>query len=262
MSEQPPWPDYPAHVPDPNTGQQYPQYAPRQQHAQPYYGTPHFIQPAPKKKPALPWILAGGGVLALAGVIGAVVLVSTLLGGGVKANMVAAPVTGASFQYPEGWLRTDENKTVINSDGSQPEERFSAINKVKDATALMVYEGGARPEAAVTPEKIHTAIDQGLAGQLAASPDELLYYRSTAGFGCLDDFGYTNEPAIVERDGMYGYSYGYTCHSYQGNVTGEYFVAYDSTGVSHRMTVEAKSSEWASSKRLLQSITASLHPAA
>lgn len=276
MSEQPPRQWYPGQAPGPNAGppqddwaqqsqqqgqQQYVQ-AP-QQYAQSYYGQPHSIPPAPRKNKALPWILAVGGVVVVAAIVG-VVLIANLLGGGSKENMVAAPVTSASFQYPEGWVRNDQNLTVINEDGSEPAEHFSAINHSKDATALVTYKAGDRPEGDFTAEKIqdavHKAIDQGLAGQLAASQDELIYMRTSAGFGCMENFSYTEKPAIVERDGMYGYGYGYSCLSYQGKVTGEYFVTYDSAGVSHRVTVEALDAEWAKNKATLSSIIDSLKP--
>lgn len=289
MSVQPPWPSGPGSDPEPQQqqpghyapqqppaapygqphygqqqyGQQPPAdpYGSQQYNAQPYYNMPGGMLPAPKKKSALPWILAGGGVVVLAVVVTVVVLLSGLIAGGNKANMVDAPTTSASFQYPEGWVRTAENATIINEDGSRPAERFSAVNNSDPATSMMVYEAGDTPTGDVTTEKIHAAIDQGLAAQRAATQEDLVYYRSTSAFGCLQDFAYTSQPVIVERDGLYGYSYGYTCSSYKGNITGEYLVAYDTSGVSHRMTVEALDAEWASNEATLTSIVDSLKPA-
>lgn len=291
MSMQPPWPGQPVEnsennaqlgqpaqsgYPQPDNRQSYPQGQPHpgqsQQpgqfpqganpYAQPYYGAPSGMPPLPKKKSVLPWILVGGGVAVMAVTIVVVVLIAGMFSGGKSANVVEATTTSAYFQYPEGWIQNSQNVTVINEDGSKPAERFSAINTEKDASALFVYEAGARPEGAVTQEKIHKAIDQGFAAQLDASQDELIYMRGTSGFGCVGDFAYTQEPATVERDGMYGYSYGYTCLSYKGAIEGEYFVAYDNSGVSHRLTVEALASEWNNNKQALTAIIASLRPAA
>lgn len=266
---------------DPQQYGQQPQYGQPQPAAQQQFGQPHYTQPGygqsqygqpqnfmpptgPRKKTALPWILAGSGVVALAAIVGVVVLVMGMLGGGNKANMVAAPITSASFQYPEGWIRNNENVTIINEDGSQPAEHFNAINKSKDATALVAYKAGAPAPSDVPAETInaavHKAIDAGLAAQLASSQEELIYMRTSSGFGCLENFAYTEKPAIVERDGLYGYSYGYTCASYQGNVTGEYFVVYDSAGASHRLTVEALDAEWAKNKATLPAIVDSFKP--
>ena len=241
------------------------QYNAQQYSPQPYYGTPNGVPggmaPAPKKKSALPWILAGGGVVVLAVVVAVVVAVSGLLTGGNKANMVDAPTASASFQYPEGWIRTAENVTIIKDDGTSPAEHFNAVNHSDTPSAMVVYQAGEKPTGDVTTDKIHAAIDKGLAGQLAASQEDLVYFRSTSAFGCLKDFAYTEKPVIVERDGLYGYSYGYTCFSYQGQITGEYLVAYDTTGISHRLTVEAVDAEWASNKNTLTAIVDSLKPA-
>lgn len=231
-------------------------------YAQPYYGVPGGMPPAPKKKSVLPWVLGGGAVLFLALVIGAGFLVAGVFGGGNKADMVDSTTVAASFRYPEGWIENGQNVTIIKDDGSQPEERFNAINQEKDATALLTYEAGAKPDGDVTQEKIHAAIDQGFQAQLDATQEDLVYFRASSGFGCLQDFNYTQEPSLVERDGMYGYSYGYTCESYQGRVEGQYFVAYDASGVSHRMTVEALQTEWDNHKATLTEIIPSLKPAA
>lgn len=231
-------------------------------YAQPYYGVTGGMPPAPKKKSVLPWILAGSGVLFLAVVLVVGFLVAGVLGSGKKASMVESTTVAASFQYPDGWIENGQNVTVINEDGTQPEERFNAINQEKGATALMTYEAGARPDGEVTQEKIHAAIDQGFQGQLDATQEDLVYFRSTSGFGCVQDFNYTEMPALVERDGMYGYSYGYTCESYKGMIEGQYFVAYDASGVSHRMTVEALQTEWDNNKASLTAIIPSLKPAA
>lgn len=268
--QQPPYAQQPQSQPQygqQQYGQQSPAapYGSQQFNAQPYYGvpngTPGGMTPAPKKKRLLPWILAGGGLVITAVIVTVVLLVSGLFAGGNKANMVAAPTTSASFQYPEGWIRTGENITIFNEDGSQPAEHFRAVNRSDSASSMMVYEAGDRPAGAVTTEKIHAAIDQGLAAQLAASQEDLVYFRSTSAFGCLKDFAYTDKPVIVERDGLYGYSYGYTCLSNQGKITGKYLVAYDTVGVSHRMTVEAVDAEWASNKATLTAIVDSLKPA-
>lgn len=226
------------------------QYA-QQQHpyAQPQYAQPGFAAPgaqaASAKHSALPWIIVGG-VGVLIAIIVAVALSLTLIGRGGKAAMVAAPTEFASFQYPADWTEQDSNVTYLNEDGSKPAEHFVALKKPgkSAASAMVVYEAGSRPQSEVTEEKIHAAIDQGLAGQLAASQAELVYYRGTAALGCAADFNYTLEPSTVERDGLYGYSYGYTCQSYNGPIEGIYLVAYDMTGVSHRLTVEALQSEW------------------
>lgn len=278
MSEQPPWPGQPGQFPNPPAGSGVPQqphgqpqnpYAqPQQPYGQdpqnPYPQAPYFQPPAPRKKSALPWILGGAGVVVLGGmVVVAVVVVGMLRGGstaGTAGSMVDAPTTSATLLYPDGWIQNGQNVTVIKDDGSSPAERFSAINQGKDATALMVYEAGERPDGVVTTEKIHAAIEQGLDGQLAASQDELVLYRSDSGFGCLSDFAYTSDPAIVERDGLYGYGYGYSCMSMQGGITGEYLVAYDTNGVSHRLTVEAQDAEWARSSATLETIVDSLKP--
>lgn len=167
----------------------------------------------------------------------------------------------ASFQYPQGWVRTGENVTVIKEDGSKPAERFNAINRDKDATALLVYEAGAKPRQVLTQRQIHDAIDTGIQKQVDATQEDLVYFRSTSGFGCVADFNYTHKPTLVERDGMYGYSYGYTCETYKGAVTGEYFVAFDDAGISHRMTVEALQTEWERNKEALSAIIDSLKPA-
>lgn len=245
-------------------GQPYPPQQP-QYNAQPYYGTPNEfpggMAPAPKKKSVLPWILAGGGLVVLAVIVAAVVLISGLFAGGNKANLVDAPTRSASFQYPEGWIRTTENVTIIKGDGSSPAEHFNAVNQSDTPSAMVVYQAGEKPTGNVTTEKIHASIDKGLSGQLAASQKDLVYFRSTSAFGCLKDFAYTDKPVIVERDGLYGYSYGYTCFSYQGKITGEYLVAYDTTGISHRMTVEAIDAEWAKNKATLTAIVDSLKPA-
>lgn len=278
MSEQPPWPGQPGQFPDPQASPGVPQqphgqpqnpYAqPQQPYGQvpqnPYPQAPYFQPPAPRKKSALPWILGGAGVVVLGGMIVVAVVVAGLLRGGaaegMAGGMAEAPTTSATFQYPDGWIQNGQNVTVIKDDGTSPAERFSAINKGKDATALMVYEAGERPDGVVTTEKIHDAIEQGLDGQLAASQEELVSYRSDSGFGCLSDFAYTSDPVIVQRDGLYGYSYGYSCMSVQGGITGEYLVAYDTNGVSHRLTVEAQDAEWARNKGALESIIDSMKP--
>ncbi|MGO2540123.1 hypothetical protein ACT3TS_17585 [Specibacter sp. AOP5-B1-6] len=253
QQNQPPYPS------QPEFGHGQPPAAP---YAQPYYGVPGGMPPAPKKKSVLPWVLGGGAVLFLALVIGAGFLVAGVVGGGNKADMVDSTTVAASFKYPEGWIENGQNVTIIKDDGSQPDERFNAINQEKDATALLTYEAGAKPDGEVTQEKIHAAIDQGFQAQLDATQEDLVYFRASSGFGCLEDFNYTQEPSLVERDGMYGYSYGYTCESYQGRVEGQYFVAYDASGVSHRMTVEALQAEWDNHKATLTEIIPSLKPAA
>ncbi|MDJ0316801.1 hypothetical protein [Arthrobacter antibioticus] len=163
---------------------------------------------APKKKSVLPWVLAGAGVIVLAVMLFAAVLVAGLFGAGSKVNTAESPTLAASFQYPQGWVRTGENVTVIKEDGSKPAERFNAINRHKDATALLVYEAGAKPRQVLTQRQIHDAIDTGIQKQVDATQEDLVYFRSTSGFGCVADFNYTHKPTLVERDGMYGYSYG------------------------------------------------------
>ncbi|MGA7203526.1 MAG: hypothetical protein WBX27_02725 [Specibacter sp.] len=130
------------------------------------------------------------------------------------------------------------------------------------ATREAVYEGSSKPRGFVTTEKIHDRIDIGLRGQLEASEVQLIYMRGTSGFGCVSKFAYTRTPAIVERGGLYGFSYGYTCVSFEGPIEGEYLVGIDATGVAHRLTVEATAKEWAVHKAALESIVPSLKPLA
>ncbi|WP_186760510.1 hypothetical protein [Arthrobacter alpinus] len=267
MSMQPPWPG--------QSGENPPQLAPQQPgprpYGQPYFAVPGGTPPAPKKSSALPWIL--GGVAVVVFVVIAVVLVLFLAQWAKPGTPVPdaqeertqettlSATTAATFSYPASWVETGKNVTSIESDGSSPAERLVLADGSKDTAVLAVYAASGKPQGDVTTEKIHDAIDMGFQGQLDASPQKLVDMRSTSGFGCTDTFNYTEEPAIVDRVGLYGYSYGYTCNSYRGPIQGEYVVAYDTTGVVHRLTVEALAAQWAANAPTLQAIIPSLTPA-
>lgn len=256
-------------VQQPQCGQPSPQQqnAQQPQYGQPYYGTPGGMIPngrPPAKNKALPWVLAGGGVVVLAMLVGVVLAVTGILGGGNQAKlpgMVSAPTTSAAFEYPEGWVEGGKNVTVINEDGSQPAERYLAVGKTADAaSAILIYEAAGKPATAPTQEQIRSAIDQGLQGQLDATESQMIYFRSTSGFGCQANMKYTAKPAIIDRDGMYGYSYGYACQTYDGNIEGIYQVAYDDSGVAHRFTIEALAGEWAQNRAVYEAMVASVKP--
>jgi hypothetical protein len=191
----------------------------------------------------------------------ALVLTMALLGRTTQAGVTASATTAGTFSYPASWEAVDtSNVTVVDGSGDTPAEHFVAQKGGKAKLGLVVYDAGKRPQGQVTREKIEAAINAGLQGQLDASDEKLLDMRSTSGFGCISDFAYTRRPAIVDRDNMYGYNYGYTCTAHTGAIEGEYLVAYDSTGVSHRLTVEARTSEWAAHRKAMEAVTASFRP--
>ncbi|WP_104086999.1 hypothetical protein [Arthrobacter sp. GMC3] len=264
---------------NPQQGQQ--PYGPPQTtpYGQPYYAAPGGMPPAPKKGSALPWILGGVGaaVFVVIAVVVVLFLVQLAKPGTVSPDAqgqdaqgsttqetaqetTLSATTAATFSYPAGWVETSKNVTSIAGDGITPAERLVLVDGSKDTSVLAVYTSWSKPQGEVTTEKIHEAVGVGFQGQLDASPEKLIDMRSTSGFGCVDTFAYTDEPVIVDRDGLYGYSYGYTCDSYQGPIQGEYLVAYDTTGVAHRLTVEALAAQWAANASSLQAIIPSLIP--
>ncbi|MEV8183175.1 hypothetical protein [Specibacter sp. NPDC078692] len=223
---------------------------------------PHKNKPHKNKWP-LPWILTGTGVVVGAAIVSivSVTMVSGLPFGGNKTKMVDAPTVSASFQYPEGWIRISESYTINNKDDDLPSaELFAAVNNSGSATSMLFYEATKRPPRELTKEEIHTRVNQGLARQLAATQEDLASDHSVIAFGCVDDFSYTNKPVIVERNGLYGLRYGYTCFSSQGDITGEYLVGFDTVGRSYRMAVEALDSEWDNSKSALKAVVDSVQP--
>lgn len=280
MSMQPPWPGQSGETRQPQVPQQpapppygYQQGPPpgaqgQNPYFQPYHGFPGGPPPAPKKRSALPWILGGVGALVfLSVVVGVALFLAQLVRPGTPVpnvqeagmqEMTLSSTTAATFSYPASWVETGKNVTTVESDGSTPAERLVLADGSKDTAVLAVYTASGKPQGDVTTEKIHNAIDIGFKGQLSASPEKLVDMRSTSGFGCTDTFDYTDKPAIVDRDGLYGYSYGYTCNSYRGPIQGEYLVAYDTTGVAHRLTVEALAAQWATNAPTLRAIIPSL----
>ncbi|ALE04381.1 hypothetical protein AL755_01410 (plasmid) [Arthrobacter sp. ERGS1:01] len=249
MSPQSPWLDPPSPTPA------------QPQLAQSSRTVPGGARGHPKTRLSLSWIIGGSVAAAAAFVVLLVLVLSALLAPPTQPKSVSA-TREAVFSYPASWVQTQQNVTVVKSDGNSPTERFVVENADRDSTALAVYEGSAKPRGVVTREKIHERIDTGLRGQLAASQAQLVYLRGTSGFGCLARFAYTRPPAIVDRDGLYGFSYGYTCVSAEGPIDGEYLVGIDTTGVSHRLTVEATATEWAAHKAALEAIVPSLKPLA
>lgn len=224
------------------------------------YGMPVQLAPGSRKKSALPWIV-GGGLAAVAVLAVVLVLILGMLGKSGMDPMSAAQTKTASFSYPDSWNVVDtSNVTVISPDGSTPAERFVARKGDKPKTALLVYEAAERPASPASREKISKAVDTGLRLQLELSQAKLVELRSTAGFGCASDFSYTNKPVIVDNDGFYGYSYGYTCTSFTGPIQGEYLVGFDNAGVAHRLTVEALSAEWSAHKKSMEAIIGSFVP--
>lgn len=254
MTTQPPWPDEPSvpAVPQPP----YPQAA--------------YPQPpsAPKKKSALPWILpwilSGVGLVVVLAVVFGVVLVANMAKSG---KTQQADTAAASFAYPESWTHKDtSNVTKINPNGDSPAIDYVATDAQasEKPNEMLVYQATEKPVTAISKEEIEVkakaAIDQGLEEQLAASQEDLVYMRGTSAFGCTSDFKYTKQPKVVQKQNLYGYTYGYTCSGYNGQIQGEFLVAYDFTGVAHRLTVEAKVNDWAKNKDALQAIVPSFEP--
>ncbi len=249
-------------------------------------------RPAPGKKGILPWVLAGACLVAFALIAGVLMGVpgtsgsggagssgggdvrslssatakpfgsgSTLIfGSRSKVPMVDSTTAMASFKYPEEWVQTGKNIIVIEHDGKVPAENFVARNRALDSTALLSYTASAKPSHTPTQQRIHEVLDSGFQGQLDLPPERLLDLRRTSGFGCVKDFNYVERPAVVERDHLYGFSYGYTCMTLEGPIEGEYLAAADDTGTVHRLTVEALQFEWDRNRDSLTAIIDSFKP--
>ena len=240
--------------------------------------------PARMKKGALPWLLAGTGLLVFALIAGVALGVAGSssgvnsrpvagsdakaatsagtfgFGSRGRAPMVDSATAMASFQYPEGWVQGGEEFTTVNSDGTVPAEEFVALNRFLDGTALLSYTAEKPLVQQPTQQQIHEILDLGLRSQLQLPQDRLVEQRSTSGFGCVQDFAYTERPSILERDHMYGFRYGYGCMTISGPIQGEYLVAIDDTGVLHTFIVEALQFEWDASRESMTAIIDSFKP--
>ncbi|GAB4069830.1 hypothetical protein GCM10028777_33090 [Angustibacter speluncae] len=252
-----PPPQYgPPHGPPPSYG---PPQGPPPGYGPPPYGPPRGQRPRRSRAP-LWWSL--GGVAAVA-VIG-LALALTLGGGSDAEDVQAVELTRVAFEVPRSWeVRPQaENVTSFSTDGGAPHEEVtyaeSAEQSGGDPAALVEYYRTPVPEPLPTPERISEAIDQGLAAQLDATPEQLVSMRESSGHGCLADVAYSDQPERFERDGLVGYDYGYTCQSMYGPVTGRYAVAFDEEGVTHRLTVSTLDPFADEHQDLLASVTDSL----
>lgn len=226
---------------------------------QPAYGGTAMYG-GPVKKSPLPWILGGAGLLVLVGIIVVIVLVVNSFGGG---GMQQTTLSSATFQMPKEWKAQDtSNVTQINMDGEKSSVYFVANDGsgTSDSTGLLSYRASAKPSRKVTEELIRQAIDKGFSAQNEASQAELVSMRSSAGFGCVSDFDYVVKPKIFKRDQMYGYSYEYTCQSSFGKSHGTYLVAYDDSGVAHRLTVDSLESAWGKYGDQIKKVNPSFKP--
>lgn len=223
------------------------------------YGPPQGQRPRRSRAP-LWWSL--GGVAAVAAV--GLVLALTLGGGSDAEDVQAVELTRVAFEVPRSWeVRPQaENVTSFSTDGGPPHEEVTYAESTEQSdgnpAALVEYYRTPVPEPLPTPERISEAIDQGLAAQLDATPEQLVSMRESSGHGCLADVVYSDQPERFERDGLVGYDYGYTCQSMYGPVTGRYVVAFDDEGVTHRLTVSTLDPFADERQDVLASVTDSL----
>jgi hypothetical protein len=162
-------------------------------------------------------------------------------------------VPHAGFGTPDDWTGGDDGANHIV--GSAPVEDY-AIYQNKDFSAGIEYESFAPPAQVPGRDVIKNAIDQGLRAQKAASDEQVLGMRETAGHGCVagGPFAYVEQPSTKETARSYSLRYGYTCTSQHGPIQGYSITAYDWQARKHSVTVTALTSYWKAHEEQLKAV--------
>lgn len=249
---------------------------------------------AAPRRTLLPWLLAGSS---LAGIT--VLLLAVLLGGslfravgveharGATERPQGAAVSSAAaseaavespapaklqspqgltshisawFEFPAHWVQTNRGIMIIRDDQPVPTEKFNAQNEDFAATAMLEYEAISPPEGAPPVRQMRADMEITLQKLRGASAETLLRMHDDRGFGCTSFAKFSQAPDTWERDKLHGLSYGFACMSYRGPVQGQTVLAYDETGVIHRLSVEALQEEWDRNHHQLTAILDSLRP--
>lgn len=216
----------------------------------------------PKKKSPLPWILGGAGLLVAAVTVVVILLFLNVFGGG----MQTANRPFATFQYPDGLSEKDpiDFKPKPNGSGAMIESFVVADGEIgSDSNVMVAYEfyrpEGNRP----SDEEMREDVDRTFSKSLTATPTSLgsAHKRLNLGSGCSENFAHVGTPKLVQRDGLYGYRYEYTCtSSLVGEVHGQTFLSFDTRGISHLVVIESKTAAWEKNSDKLNKVIDSFKP--
>ena len=165
------------------------------------------------------------------------------------------------FNYPDTLTQKDSsNVTIVTPDGSPSDYQVFRVEGDPTNTDAIINYRGWWSDNPVTIDKSRrlSAMKQSVEAQKNINISDVIEFRSTIAHGCVSDFVYTIQPALVEQGEIIGMKYGFTCKSYFGDVQGEYFVWYDTYGSKHALTVDALKDYWNKNQADLQAVIESV----